>query len=106
MANITRSDRVQELLDALSEHLAARGQHYELVVVGGSALLAQGLVERTTQDVDVVAPRHAGSLNKADPFPRELTDARNRVARDFGLSEDWLNPGPADLMDFGLPDGS
>ena len=27
------------------------------------------------------------------------------MARDFGLPEDWLNTGPADLLDFGLPDG-
>lgn len=32
-------------------------------------------------------------------------DARDQVARDFGVSEDWLNPGPADLVDFGLPRG-
>jgi Nucleotidyltransferase of unknown function (DUF6036) len=105
MTDIARSDRVRELLGALSEQLAAHGQHYELIVVGGSALLAQGLVERTTQDIDVVALRRAGSLSKSDPFPPELIDARDRVASDFGLSEDWLNPGPADLMDFGLPDG-
>jgi hypothetical protein len=69
MIDITRSGRVRELLVALSEQLAARGQHYELVVVGGSALLALALVERATKDVDVVALRHAGSLSKADPLP-------------------------------------
>jgi hypothetical protein len=87
MTDIVRSDHVRELLGALSEQLAARGQHHELVVVGGSALLAQGLVERTTQDIDVGALRRAGSLSKADPFPPELIDARNRVASDFGLPE-------------------
>jgi hypothetical protein len=105
MTDIARSGRVRELLVALSEQLAARGQHYELVVVGGSALLALELVERTTKDVDVVALRQAGSLSKADPLPPDLIDARNRVASDFGLSEDWLNPGPASLMDLGLPEG-
>jgi Nucleotidyltransferase of unknown function (DUF6036) len=94
MIDITRSGQVRELLVALSEQLAARGQHYELVVVGGSALLALELVERTTKDVDVVALHQAGSLSKADPLPPALIDARNRVASDFGLSEDWLNPGP------------
>jgi hypothetical protein len=56
------------------------------VVVGGSALLALELVERTTKDVNVVALRQAGSLSKADPLPPDLIDARNRVASDFGLS--------------------
>lgn len=53
----------------------------------------------------MVALWDAGSLRKAEPLPQGLVDARNRVARDFGLSENWLNPGPADLMDFGLPRG-
>ena len=105
MTDITNYDRARELLAALSEQLAARGQHYELVVVGGSGLLALGFIDRPTRDVDVVALWDAGSLRKAEPLPQALIDARNRVARDFGLSENWLNPGPADLMDFGLPKG-
>lgn len=105
MTDITNYDRARELLIALSEQLAARGQHYELVVVGGSGLLALGFIDRPTRDVDVVALWDAGSLGKAEPLPQGLIDARNRVARDFGLSENWLNSGPADLMDFGLPKG-
>jgi hypothetical protein len=105
MTDITSSDRARELLAALSEQLAARGQHHELVVVGGSGLLALGFTDRPTGDVDVVALWDAGSLRKAEPLPQELIDARNRVARDFGLPKNWLNPGPADLMDFGLPEG-
>jgi len=27
------------------------------------------------------------------------------VARDFGLPTEWLNPGPAGLLTFGLPEG-
>ena len=105
MPDITNSDRAVELLGALSEQLAARSQHYDLVVVGGSGLLALGFIDRPTRDVDVVALWDAGSLRKAEPLPQSLVDARNRVARDFGLSENWLNSGPADLMDFGLPAG-
>lgn len=105
MTDITNSDRAGELLAALSEQLAARGQHYELVVIGGSGLLALGFTDRPTRDVDVVALWEAGSLRKAEPLPKELIEARNRVARDFRLPENWLNPGPADLMDFGLPAG-
>jgi hypothetical protein len=105
MTDISKGDRVRELLAALSEQLAAGGHHYEFVIVGGSALLALELVDRTTQDVDVVALRHDGALIKADPLPRDLIDARNRVANDFALPEEWLNPGPSALIDFGLPEG-
>ena len=34
-----------------------------------------------------------------------LEAARDRVARDYSLPTDWLNPGPTDLLRFGLPDG-
>jgi len=39
------------------------------------------------------------------PLPPNLEVARDRVARDFSLPADWLNPGPADLLEFGLPEG-
>lgn len=93
------------LLGALGEQLAARGERFELVVIGGSALLALGLVERTTKDVDIVAIRSDGDLESADPLPDGLVAARDLVARDFSLLPRWLNPGPAKLLELGLPDG-
>jgi hypothetical protein len=53
----------------------------------------------------VVALWDAGSLRKPEPLPQELIDAGSRIARDFRLSDNWLNTGPADVMDFGLPEG-
>lgn len=38
--------RASSLLAALGEHLAADDGHLELVIIGGSALLALGLVDR------------------------------------------------------------
>jgi hypothetical protein len=105
MTDITNTGRVHELLAALGEQLAAAGQRYELVVAGGSALLALGLIERPTQDVDVVALRTANRLIKAEPLPAQIIAARGRVSRDFGVPVDWLNAGPAGLMDLGLPEG-
>lgn len=105
MSDITDPMRLGVLLAALAEQLDRRAERYELVVVGGSGLLALGVVNRTTRDVDVVALREGESLRKAAPLPSGLVEACDRVARDFGLLEDWLNPGPADLVDFGLPAG-
>jgi len=104
MSDITK-DRADELLQALGEQLGARGERYELVVIGGSALLALGLVERTTKDVDIVALRSDAGLDSADPLPPGLRAAGDLVARDFGLAAEWLNPGPAGLLTFGLPEG-
>ena len=97
--------RTHELLAAVGEQLAAGGTYAELVVIGGSALLAIGLISRPTRDVDVVAWLAGQTLVDPRPFPAELIAARDRVARDFGLPENWLNAAPADLLDFGLPDG-
>jgi hypothetical protein len=93
------------LLGALGEQLAARGERFELVVIGGSALLALGLVERTTKDVDIVALRSGEELRGAEPLPEGLQAARDLVARDFSLPAEWLNPGPTELLTFGLPAG-
>jgi hypothetical protein len=105
MIDIATSEQLDELLSAVSEHLALTGRHYELVAVGGSALLALGLITRPTKDVDIVAVVQGTRLQTADPLPRELLEARERVARDFDLAEGWINPGPTGLLDLGLPDG-
>jgi hypothetical protein len=105
MSDITNADQVNGLLSALAEQLGAADRYYELVVVGGSALLALGIIDRPTKDIDVVALRDAGLLRKADAFPPQLLEARDRVSRDFSMPTEWLNPGPAGLMDHGLPDG-
>jgi hypothetical protein len=94
-----------ELLRPLGEQLDVAGEHFELVVVGGSALVALGLATRATQDVDVVALREADDLVGADPLPEALARARDRVSRDFAVPEGWLNPGPTSLLDLGLPEG-
>lgn len=104
MSDITPNSG-ERILEALGEQLAARGERYELVVVGGSALLALGLVERTTKDVDIVALRAGEGLKSARPMPAGLRIAGDLVARDFALSTDWLNPGPTDLLELGLPVG-
>ncbi len=105
MPVITKQPWPDELLTALSEQLAVAGARCELVVVGGAGLLALGIIDRPTRDVDVLALRVGGELVNADPLPRELVAARDRVSRDFGLPWTWLNAGPSSLLDFGLPEG-
>ena len=73
--------------------------------MGGTALLALGLVDRATRDVDRLAVRKDDVLVHAKPLPDDLVSARDRVARDFGLPPQWLNDGPSSLLDLGLPEG-
>jgi hypothetical protein len=100
-----RSDDLDKLFRALEEQLRLVDVRFELVVIGGSALEALGLVQRGTKDVDVLALKGPVTLESADPLPAVLTKASAQVARDFNLPQDWLNAGPADLLRLGLPEG-
>ena len=67
------------------------------------------MIDRPTKDVDVVAlieHRSSGiTIIKSRPLPALLSDAVARVADQFGIDAHWLNDGPADLIDAGLPAG-
>ncbi len=98
-------DTLDVIFGALAEQLRSLGDQYEIVVIGGSALTALGLVERATKDVDLLAIAEKGELRSAEPLPDTLRVARDRVARDFDLDEKWLNAGPTSLLIWGLPAG-
>jgi hypothetical protein len=101
------SEELNQLLSALGEHLKAAGASAAIVVVGGSTLSFRGWVDRTTKDVDVIAQATipGNSLRPAEPLPKPLVDAVERVARDFGLPADWLNTVIGAQWDFGFPPG-
>lgn len=48
-----RRTELNEALEALAAQLETKGKRRELVVIGGSGLIALGLIERPTRDVDV-----------------------------------------------------
>ena len=105
MPDLDRSSLIAAL-GALGEVLAARGHACDLVVVGGAALLLRGTVSRPTTDGDIVGERLPdGSIGRLERLPPELGQAVLDVARAYGLADDWLNLGPASLLDGPLPDG-
>ena len=80
------------------------------MVCGGTALIAMGLYERTTRDVDILAlSDDNGRLLDPAPLPPEIVRAADEVADDLGLPDDWLNNGPSSgdggLFRLGLPRG-
>lgn len=104
MADLDRST-LTAALRALGDVLEARGSSFDLVVVGGAALLLRGTVSRPTNDGDIVGERLPdGSIGRLDRLPPELARAVLDVARAYGLAYDWLNLGPASLLDGPLPD--
>jgi hypothetical protein len=100
------SERLVEALTLLGERLRHVGvEPLELVVCGGSSLIAAGFVSRATRDVDVLALRVRGEdVISARPLPPALLEAATRVAADLGMPDGWLNNGPADLFEMGLPE--
>jgi len=100
----TNLEKAFRLLDGRIRILG--GSRIELVVCGGSALIAMELVTRTTRDVDVLALVDSeAALVSPVPFPALLTEAAFDVARVLGMTPDWLNNGPAGLLLDGLPEG-
>ena len=101
------TEKLNQALMLLHERLAfADAPKVSLVVCGGSALIATGLVSRTTQDVDVLAMLRDEDLIDPEPMPDYLISAAEATARTLQLPADWLNCGPADLFRMGLPKGT
>lgn len=99
--------KLYQALELLNSQLKAHSSKaFELIICGGSALIAVDLVSRTTNDVDIIALKNS-TFGLIDPAPlsSELKKASLIVAKTLNLPEDWLNTGPADLFRMGLPEG-
>jgi hypothetical protein len=96
---------LEEALETLGAILQDRRTPYELLAVGGSTLLLLGLIDRPTGDLDIIGLVEGGAFRKLDELPDPLNEAARQVGVALGLAENWVNTGPATLMDHGLPDG-
>jgi len=111
MQNPINQTNLDQALTLLARRLdLAQSEPVRLVVCGGSALIAMGLRQRTTRDMDVVALMNANKqLVSPDPLPDFLLTAAEQVARDLGLFDGWLNNDPSrgegGLFQMGLPTG-
>jgi len=99
------ADAVEQALELLGAVLEQRGSGYDIVVVGGSALLLLGIIHRPTKDLDVLALIQDGHYVTAQPLPVGLEQAARDVALELGLAPDWLNGGPTAQLHSGLPEG-
>ena len=98
--------KLNHALRLLNEQLVVtNAPRTEIVVCGGSALIALSLVPRTTQDVDIIAMMKSGILSDPEPLPEYLVNAAVKVGMSLNLPVDWLNNGPASQFKMGLPDG-
>ncbi len=84
---------LDEALRLLGQVLSLRkADGFWLVVCGGSALLAQKIISRSTHDVDILAMRDwEGGVDGAFPMPDALKEAARQVADELRLRGNWLN---------------
>jgi hypothetical protein len=75
------------------------------VAKGGGSLLLLEQIMRMTKDLDLVAVVESGQFVSADPLPLDLLRAINEVGMALELGKEWLNAGPASLLEMGLPHG-
>lgn len=86
---------IKKTIEAFDDYLAARGESFDAVIVGGAALNLLEVTSRVTRDVDVLKPN---SLLK------NIRTHAQAFASEKNLPKDWLNTGPADLVSH-LPNG-
>lgn len=101
---------IDKIFKALDRQIAVHnGLPFSIVVCGGTALAALGLVLRTTKDVDVlgevVHDEQKIEIKKIDRFPQWFVEASEIVGRDFGLTKYWIDKGPTFQLESGLPLG-
>ena len=107
-------DDIRQALGRVGELLAAEGQEYAIVILGGAALDLLEIVQRQTTDVDILAfarprpqePPLAATIEQPpEPMPEALRRAARIVAEDLDLDMHWLNTAPALQWRAGLPPG-
>ena len=100
-----QGDQLRESLKILGDLLASRNLEFEVLAVGGGALLLMGVISRPTIDLDIIAFRINKEFKLAEPFPDDLAKAVEDVSKLKGqLLPNWLNAGPKEAFRLGLPD--
>jgi hypothetical protein len=93
--------QVKRVLSALGEQLERAGERFELVVIGGSALVALGFVGRAVADQGT--GRHEADLRALNPSREELLAAA-RWARTHDPSPGFLESLHSTLAVLGVED--
>ncbi len=78
------ADQIRALLHELGRRLRAQGVQSDIKLVGGAALILQGIGNRPTADIDA---------SYADPAA--VNAVATEMAADYDLAPDWLNSNAA-----------
>ncbi|RYZ90220.1 MAG: hypothetical protein EOP04_04610 [Proteobacteria bacterium] len=76
------------VISEFDKFLLSQGLTFTAVAIGGSALSILGIIDRPTQDVDLLTSH----------IPSAIANASLAFADLHGLNSDWLNLGPLELL--------
>jgi len=76
------------ILNTLEAELKGLSETLEITICGGAAIQLLGYSNRPTKDIDVIVPT----------IPEHLQPLIKSIANTHQLAEDWLNNGPASLV--------
>lgn len=101
---------IDKIFKTLNDHLKVhKGNPYSIVVCGCTALIAKGLINRKTKDVDVLGEVSIINgkiiIKKLLKFPLWFLKAVYTVSIDLNMPGNWFNAGPTMQVDYGLPNG-
>lgn len=101
---------IDKIFKALNDQIGIHNGHlYSLVICGCTALIARGLADRKTKDIDVLGEVSLidGSpvIKRIHRFPSWFTASVNAVYIDLKMPDNWFNAGPSIQVDYGLPEG-
>lgn len=105
LAGMYELSTFESALMAVGELLADRGERHAVVAIGGGALSFLGLIQRSTEDIDLVALLANDTLTSAEPLPPSLATAVAEIATMYRLDPKWMNAEPTSLLRHGLPKG-
>ena len=86
---------IQDVALKFDQFLHDNDSSFHAVVIGGAALSLLKVISRVTNDIDVLEPK---------TLPKKVDQLAKEFAISHHLPPNWLNCGPADVMDY-LPKG-
>ncbi len=82
---------IKEVIKNFDKFLHEHDESFSATIIGGAALTLLKVTSRTTHDVDILNPK---------TIPDKISQLSKEFAMKNNLPENWLNCGPADVVNY------
>lgn len=81
---------MKNIIKKFDQFLSENDEEFEMIIIGGGALVLLGIISRSTRDIDCLSPE----------IPAKIKKLSEEFAKNSGLSlnKDWLNNGPQSIV--------